>query len=76
MVNKNNANNGNFNKTVGSYAEVFHGTAKRTSGRLTKSDLTKNPQGRIVSKKKRAQGLKQYKKNPGLLDNSRAQAFK
>jgi hypothetical protein len=67
--------NSQFNKTVGSYAEVFHGTAKRTSGRLTKNDLTKNPQGRIVSKKKRAQGLKQYKKNPSILDNYRAASF-
>jgi hypothetical protein len=72
MVNNKNAQ---FNKTVGSYAEVFHGTAKRTSGRLTKSDLTKNPQGRIVSKKKRAQGLKQYKKNPSVLDTFRAPSY-
>lgn len=73
MVNKNNGTK--FNKIVGSKAEVFHGTAKHTSGRLTKNHLTKNPQGRIVSKKKRAQGLKQYKKNPGVLDNYRAAPF-
>jgi hypothetical protein len=43
-------------KTVGSRAEVFHGNAKRTSGRLTKDDLMKNAAGRIVSKKKHAAG--------------------
>ena len=43
-------------KTVGSRAEVFHGNAKRTSGRLTKDDLMKNGAGRIVSKKKNAAG--------------------
>jgi regulator of replication initiation timing len=39
-------------KTIGSRAEVMHGTAKKTSGRLTKSDLMYNKRGRIVSKKK------------------------
>jgi hypothetical protein len=43
-------------KTVGSRAEVFHGNAKRTSGRLTKADLMKNGAGRIVSVKKHAAG--------------------
>jgi hypothetical protein len=43
-------------KTVGSRAEVFHGNAKRTSGRLVKDDLMKNGAGRIVSKKKHAAG--------------------
>jgi hypothetical protein len=43
-------------KTVGSRAEVFHGNAKRTSGRLTKDDLMKNKSGRIVSKLKFAAG--------------------
>lgn len=38
--------------TVGSRAEVFHGTAKHTSGGLEKSDLLKNKWGRIVSAKK------------------------
>ena len=34
---------------VGSRAMVMHGTAERTSGGLTKKDLKKNKQGRIVS---------------------------
>ena len=36
----------------GSRAQVFHGTAYRTSGGLTKKDLMKNKRGEIVSKKK------------------------
>ena len=39
-------------KTVGSRAEVFHGSAKHTSGGLEKKDLLKNKHGRIVSRKK------------------------
>ena len=38
-------------KTIGSRAEVWHGTAKKTSGGLLKKDLKKNKRGRIVSKK-------------------------
>ena len=41
-----------FKKTVGSRAEVFHKTAKKTSGGLMKKDLMKNKHGEIVSKKK------------------------
>lgn len=36
----------------GSRAQVWHGTAHKTSGGLIKSDLMKNKHGRIVSKKK------------------------
>ena len=43
-------------KTVGSRAEVFHGNAKRTAGRLTKDQLMKNKAGRIVSKRKHEAG--------------------
>ena len=45
---------------VGSKAQVFHGTAKHTSGGLTKKDLMKH-KGRIVSKKKHALGKKAFK---------------
>ena len=38
-------------KTIGSRAEVWHGTAKKTSGGLFKKDLKMNKRGRIVSKK-------------------------
>jgi len=44
-------------KAVGSKAEVFHGTAKHTSGGLHKKDLMKH-KGRIVSRKKHAAGKK------------------
>lgn len=37
---------------VGSRAQVFHGTAKHTSGGLTKKDLMKNKRGCIVSRRK------------------------
>lgn len=39
-------------KAVGSRAEVMHGTAKHTSGGLTKKDLKYNSSGKIVSRKK------------------------
>ena len=41
-----------FKTIIGSRAEVWHGTAKHTSGGLTKSHLMKNKSGRIVSRKK------------------------
>ena len=36
----------------GSRAQVWHGTAYKTSGGLTKSNLFMNKHGRVVSKKK------------------------
>ncbi len=48
--------------TVGTKAQVWHGTAKHTSGGLTKKDLMKTKKGRIVSKKKHAAGQKAIKK--------------
>jgi len=44
--------------TVGSKAQVYHGTAKRTAGGLKKGDLMKTKAGRIVSRKKHALGKK------------------
>ena len=41
-------------KAEGSRAEVWHGSAKHTSGGLEKKDLIMNKWGRIVSKKKHA----------------------
>jgi hypothetical protein len=37
---------------IGTRAQVWHNTAKKTSGGLTKSDLMMNKHGRIVSRKK------------------------
>lgn len=48
-------------RTVGTKAEVFHGTAKHTSGGLHKSDLVKTKRGRIVSRRKQAAGRKAIK---------------
>ena len=47
--------------TVGSRAQVYHGTASHTAGGLTKKDL-KMKDGEIVSKKK----AKDAKKNPWI----------
>jgi len=47
--------------TIGSRAQVFHGTAHHTSGGLTRKDLKKNKHGRIVSVKASAAGRKALK---------------
>jgi hypothetical protein len=39
-------------QTIGTRAQVWHGTARKTSGGLTKSDLMQNKAGRIVSRAK------------------------
>lgn len=46
---------------VGSKSQVFHGTAKHTSGGLHRKDLMKTKNGRIVSRKKHAAGKKAIK---------------
>jgi hypothetical protein len=48
-------------QTIGSKAQVWHGTAKKTSGGLTKSHLMQNKHGRIVSKRKHSIGKKSIK---------------
>jgi len=48
-------------KATGSKAEVFHGTAKHTSGGLHKKDLMKH-KGRIVSRRKHEAGKKAIKR--------------
>jgi hypothetical protein len=50
--------NGGAVLTVGTKAQVYHGTAKHTSGGLKKHDLMKTKKGRIVSRKKHAAGKK------------------
>merc|ERR1719350_2751240 len=44
-------------------SSVFRGTKSSTSGGLKKSDLTKNKNGKVVSKKASAAGKKLYQKN-------------
>ena len=46
---------------VGSKAQVFNGSAKHTSGGLTRKDLMKTKNGRIVSRRKHAAGKKAIK---------------
>ena len=41
-----------FQMLIGSRAQVWHGTAYKTAGNLTKSHLMMNKHGRVVSKKK------------------------
>ena len=48
-------------KTVGSYAEIWHGTASKSPSGLKKKDLMKH-KGRIVSRRKHALGLKAVKR--------------
>merc|ERR1712146_521533 len=47
-------------KSKNAKAVVFHGTKEKTASGLTKSDLIKNKNGKIVSKKKLAAGKKSY----------------
>jgi hypothetical protein len=48
-------------QTIGTRAQVWHGTAKKTSGGLTKSDLMKNKAGRIVSRSKHNSAKKEMR---------------
>ena len=41
-----------YDSLIGTRAQVWHGTAYKTSGGLTHNDLMKNKSGRIVSKTK------------------------
>lgn len=50
-------------KYFGSRAEVMHGLAKMTTGRLTKKDLTYSKDGKRIFAKKQ---IRAAKKNPGL----------
>ena len=52
--------------TVGSRAEVFHGTADKTSGGLVKKDLMMKD-GRIVSKAASKASKKALKSNPKFM---------
>lgn len=47
-----------FEELEATRAKVFHGTAYRTPGGLTKKDLIKNKSGAIVSKKKSMESKK------------------
>jgi len=47
--------------TIGTRAQVWHGTSKKTSGGLTKSDLMMNKAGRIVSRSKHNSAKKEMR---------------
>lgn len=51
-------------KATGTKKEVWGGEAKHTSGGLTKGDLMKNKNGKVVSKKKHEQAKKRWASNP------------
>jgi DVNP family len=68
---------GNFKKTIGTRAEVWHGTAKKTSGGLQKDDLLQNKSGRIVSKAKHHTAKKEMRlKKFGFGPKSRKEMLK
>ena len=51
-----------YEMLIGSRAQVFHGTAYKTSGGLTKAGLKKNKHGHIVSRAKSAKGAQMLKR--------------
>jgi hypothetical protein len=50
-----------FDALIGTRAQVWHGTAYKTSGGLTKNDLFQNKAGRIVSKTKHHSAKKEMR---------------
>merc|ERR1719361_993911 len=50
-------------KGRGAKSRVFRGNKARTVGGLKKSDLIRNKQGKVVSKKGSAAGKRRYQKN-------------
>ncbi len=50
-----------YESLVGTRAQVWHGTAYKTSGGLLKTDLMQNKSGRIVSEKKHITASKEQR---------------
>jgi hypothetical protein len=50
-----------FDMLIGTRAQVWHGTAYKTSGGLTKKDLIQNKAGRIVSRAKHSTAKKEMR---------------
>ncbi len=48
-----------FDMLIGTRAQVWHGTAYKTTGGLTKNNIMQNKNGRIVSKSKHASAKKE-----------------
>lgn len=64
-------------KNIGTRAEVFHGSALKTKGGLTKDDLKQNQYGYIVSKKQsdRMKGAANPLRQKGLLQKKNSGKF-
>lgn len=64
-------------KNIGTRAEVFHGSASKTKGGLTKDDLRQNQNGYIVSKKQsdRMKGAANPLRQKGLLQKKNSGKF-
>jgi hypothetical protein len=54
-------------KSVGTKKEVFDGLARKTSGGLTKDDLTLNKSGKVVSKRQQQRGKELYSQYSDVL---------
>jgi hypothetical protein len=48
-----------FDMLIGTRAQVWHGTAYKTTGGLTKNNIMQNKNGRIVSRSKHASAKKE-----------------
>jgi hypothetical protein len=59
--NRMNRQEGGAMVATGTKAQVWHGTARHTSGGLTRKDLMKTKRGRIVSRRKHAAGQRAIK---------------
>jgi len=51
---------GGHKMSIGSKAQVFHGSAHHTRGGLTRKDLMKNKRGKIVSRRQAKAGKRAY----------------
>lgn len=58
-----------FKELFGSRQQVWNGTAYKTAGLLTRTELMMNKWGRIVSKKKNATAKKEYTEKKRLFKN-------
>jgi len=61
---------------VGTKLQVWHGTADRTAGGLTRTDLTKNKRGKVVSRKQSQAGKKAIMRLKQLGYNTEPGKFK
>lgn len=57
---------------TGSKIQVWHGTAHKTVGGLTKDKLTKSTAGKVVSKAKSLAGRRRFRADPALQRSFRA----